>query len=329
MAVRRMIVFITLALTSCSSVGWQLLNVESSPPLLADGMAIYNTTDSYAILFGGVTSTNQLSDQTWKWDGKRWLQMSPDEHPGARSKQAMAYDPARNTVVLFGGWDGKAVFNDTWEWDGAEWKNIKPEHQPTARCCHAMAYDENLDKVILYGGWDNTKSIFYNDVWTWDGVDWEEMDSTGLPLMSGHTMAEFPEQDEVVSISSTRSVNTWVFRQGKWMDLGINPIPTRSEGRSAYDASNQWIVYFGGIKDGEFQNDTWIFDGTNWHLLSLTSSPSGRFGHVMFYDPTREAVILFGGIDSSTYYNDTWALRLPRNIPTLSAPPTSTQVFVP
>lgn len=322
------LIVLALGLSSCQFVGWQLLQVKSSPPLLADGRAVYNASAGNAILFGGVTSDNQLSDQTWEWDGQVWLQIFPDEHPEARSKHAMAYDPARNKILLFGGWDGKSVFDDTWEWDGRDWKNMKPKHQPTARCCHAMAYDANLKKIVMYGGWDSVTGDFYNDVWLWDGSDWERMDSTGLPLMSGHSMEEFPEQNEIISISSTRSVNTWVLDDGEWMDLGINPTPTRSEGRSAYDISKKLIVYFGGIKDGELQNDTWVFDGKNWQLLKLNPAPSARFGHVMFYDPTRKAVILFGGIGSTTYYNDTWALSLPTDISAISLP-TPTQISNP
>lgn len=321
---KALLVILTLALSACQSVGqsvgWQLLQVGTSPPPLADGRAVYDPTTGSAILFGGITSDNRLSDQTWEWKENSWLQILPDSQPKARAKQAMAYDPARKKIVLFGGWDGKSVFDDTWEWNGKDWKQIKPKHKPAARCCHAMAYDSHSKKVILYGGWDSAQGVFYNDVWSWDGKDWKEMDSRGLPLMSGHTMEWFPEQNEIVSVSSTRSVNTWVFNEEQWTDLGINPNPTRSEGRSAYDSSKNLIVYFGGIKDGQFQNDTWVFDGENWQLLKLNSAPSARFGHVMFYDPTRKAVILFGGIQSNTLYNDTWALGLPDDISTLILP---------
>lgn len=314
------LVILAFALSACQSVGWQLLQVESSPPSLADGRAVYDTATDSALLFGGVTSDNKLSDQTWEWNGETWSQIFPDRHPKARSKQAMAYDPVRKKIVLFGGWDGKSVFNDTWEWNGKNWKQIKPKHQPAARCCHAMAYAGDLKKIILYGGWDSAKGVFYNDVWAWDGKDWKEMDSTGLPQMSGHAMQELPARNEIVSISSTRYVNSWIFSEEQWTDLGINPNPTRSEGRSAYDSLNDLVVYFGGIKDGELQNDTWAFDGQNWYLLNLRPAPSGRFGHVMFYDPTRKAVILFGGLDSTKYYNDTWSLSLPNDISTLILP---------
>jgi len=318
----------TLVLSSCKSAGWRVLQPQSSPPPMADGRAVYDMSTESAILFGGVTGDNTLSDQTWEWDGQKWYKVFPVDHPGARAKQAMAYDQARNKIVLFGGWDGKSVFNDTWEWDGKNWKNIKPNHRPTARCCHAMAYDVNSERIVMYGGWDSATGDFYDDVWLWDGVDWEEMDSTGLPLMSGHSMSEFPNANQIISVSATKYVNTWALTEGQWADLGVNPVPTRSEGRVAFDPFNQVLIYFGGIKDGEYLNDTWVFDGENWYLLKLDSAPLGRFGHVMFYDPTQKAVILFGGINSTTYYNDTWAFSLPNDIHSISLP-TPTQIPTP
>jgi len=295
---------------------------------MADGRAVYDMFAGNAVLFGGVLEDNTLSDQTWEWDGQKWLQIFPDNHPSARSKQAMAYDQARNKIVLFGGWDGNSVFSDTWEWNGEDWRNLKPDHHPSARCCHAMAYDPNFGKVVMYGGWDSVTGAFYNDVWLWDGVDWEEMDATGLPLMSGHSMSESPKENQVVSVSAAIYVNTWVLSDGQWTDLGINPMPTRSEGRVALDTFNNVLVYFGGIKDGEYLNDTWSFDGQSWYLLNMDSMPTGRFGHVMFYDPKLKSVILFGGINSTTYYNDTWALSLPKNIDSISLP-TPSQIPTP
>jgi hypothetical protein len=37
----------------------------------------------------------------------------------------MAYDAARGRLVLYGGDDGRRLFDDTWEWDGKQWMKIK------------------------------------------------------------------------------------------------------------------------------------------------------------------------------------------------------------
>lgn len=61
-----------------------------------------------------------LSD-TWEWDGTNWEQKAPAAAPSARQRHALAYDSARQRVVLFGGMERKSNgtyvdLNDTWEW---------------------------------------------------------------------------------------------------------------------------------------------------------------------------------------------------------------------
>src|SRR5262249_5561932 len=51
---------------------------------------------------------------TWVWDGANWTQEFPANNPPGRTLPAMAYDQARNQVVLFGGFTGSVFANDTW-----------------------------------------------------------------------------------------------------------------------------------------------------------------------------------------------------------------------
>ena len=74
------------------------------------------------LLFGGQSLNNSgfemfLGD-TWAWDGARWRQRQ-DFGPDPRMSHALAWDAARNRIVLFGGWfrsnAGERLFGDTWE----------------------------------------------------------------------------------------------------------------------------------------------------------------------------------------------------------------------
>src|SRR5687767_6671464 len=86
-----------------------------------------------------------------------------------RSDAAMAYDAARQRVVLFGGIDVTAL-GDTWEWDGVSWSQRNPVVNPTPRSLHAMAYDAARRRVVLFGGQDSSGLL--GDTWEWDGVNW-------------------------------------------------------------------------------------------------------------------------------------------------------------
>src|SRR5437016_5781958 len=78
---------------------------------------------SRVVLFGGLNlgppgsfnEFNVLGD-TWFWDGNDWTQATTSAAPPARYGASMAYDPGRQTTVLFGGEDSLGrFFSDTWE----------------------------------------------------------------------------------------------------------------------------------------------------------------------------------------------------------------------
>lgn len=314
---------IVLLSTSCnsSSSGWHQLAIQNRPRAVTASAVAYNSQTQKALLFGGVNSVLENSawklqwyDETWEWDGEDWEQLSPVHVPPARGKHVMAYDAGRDRIVLFGGSADKSLFNDTWEWDGTDWQLIKPKHSPPARCCHAISYDSARKQIVLYGGWDPTHNNFFNDIWLWDGKDWKNILSKA-PLMSGHFLVDFPAKNEVISVQ-TSNAGTWEWDGKKFVDLGIESPPSRSEVRAVYDPKNERLLLFGGMRDKKFLDDTWAFDGNSWFQLHLPVSPLPRFGQVMFYDQKRNSVILFGGQQEKDpyYMNDTWELLLPEDL---------------
>ncbi|MEZ4365050.1 MAG: hypothetical protein R2939_02040 [Kofleriaceae bacterium] len=81
-----------------------------------------------AILFGGYDG-GALRDDTWRWDGTTWTEVSAATAPSGRGRHAMAYDPVRDRVVLFGGdpiygSPNIGALADTWLWDGAAWTEV-------------------------------------------------------------------------------------------------------------------------------------------------------------------------------------------------------------
>ncbi|MBK5297582.1 MAG: hypothetical protein JJE40_10525 [Vicinamibacteria bacterium] len=64
------------------------------------------------VLFGG---------DTCLWDGTTWTRVTTSRALAVRQIHAMAYDPARQRVVLHGGSVDQVNAADTWEWDGSGW----------------------------------------------------------------------------------------------------------------------------------------------------------------------------------------------------------------
>jgi len=76
----------------------------------------------------------------------------------------MAYDVARQRVLLFGGTGLNGLVSDTWEWDGSKWTQRSPITSPSVVSRHAMAYDLARKRVVLFGGLDlNARSVA--DTW--------------------------------------------------------------------------------------------------------------------------------------------------------------------
>jgi len=75
------------------------------------------------LLFDG--GALQGTASTWIWQNVQWSRVSTGGPP-LRNGHALAYDAARNRVVLFGGFRPGQDFSDTWEWNGTAWSQITP-----------------------------------------------------------------------------------------------------------------------------------------------------------------------------------------------------------
>jgi hypothetical protein len=64
---------------------------------------------------------SQPYDGTWTGDGTTWTHHVPPPELQRRVGAALAADPVRRTVVLFGGRSSQPLTADTWTWDGSTW----------------------------------------------------------------------------------------------------------------------------------------------------------------------------------------------------------------
>ncbi|MFN7971656.1 MAG: kelch repeat-containing protein, partial [Acidobacteriota bacterium] len=150
----------------------------ASPPAL--GWRIYHSMGFDArrgrvMLFGGDAQGSTTNSDTWEYDGTSWSPAAPPP-PGLAPRQlaAMAYDTARQRMVMFGGSEsGGGLGDDTWEHDGAGWTQ-----GPTApaamggRVGTQMDYDPTLARCVLYGGIGTVPNERHT--WLYDGSSWDQ-----------------------------------------------------------------------------------------------------------------------------------------------------------
>lgn len=267
------------------------------------------------VLFGGgVAGSNAAFGDTWRFDDHRWVPVVPPTSPLARSFSAMAYDPSRGRVVLFGGRAEGQDLADTWEWDGSTWHEVTPVGpSPSARAEHAMVFHEG--RVLLFGGLTVVPPFLdfvrHDDLWAWDGTRWTELSPAGPgpSARNGAAMAFDPRSKRVLlfgGASSQPEDDLWSFDGTAWTleDDGGGP-PARFMPLMAYHAGADAIVVHGGAQPTV--DDTWVWNGNAWQEVTSTARPPARRAAAMAYDPGDDRLVLFGGSTVGDDLADTWA----------------------
>lgn len=116
---------------------------------------------------------------TWEWDGSTWTQVA-DAGPSPRYDVAMAYDAAREVVVLHGGWgdcggEGFGCCDDTWEWNGVAWRPINGLG-PGPRRGGTLSFDPQTQTLLLFGGENCAVGGTSRLLWRFDGQSWSRVD---------------------------------------------------------------------------------------------------------------------------------------------------------
>lgn len=253
---------------------------------------------------------------------RQWVQRTTTGTPTNRSGHAMAYDPIRGRVVLFGGRTGSTDLGDTWEYDTVTttWTN-RMVTGPSARQFPAMAWDPTRNAIVLFGG--QSSSTKQQDTWTWNGTAWTQVTTAARPpVRYFHSMVWDPDRMRIVIFggegSNTTLSDTWELDATNWVQRTTTNAPQRAVHMAAYDTTRHVMVFFGGFLSGS-QLGTWELGASGaWVSPTVTGAPTSRHGAIIGYDPVQQRVILVGGIGGGgelagffTYDGATWTSLTP------------------
>jgi hypothetical protein len=145
---------------------------------------------------------------------------------------------------------------------------------PGPRNGSAMVYDPEDHGVLLFGG------------------------ATVTPTADGHN-------------PSVTLGDTWLWSDHSWRLLSGDGPPARSDATVGYDSVRHVVVLFGGsgpggIGQGQYFQDTWTWDGQQWHQESPAHSPNPRARAAMAFDERHGVTVMFGGEGETTTYDATW-----------------------
>jgi N-acetylneuraminic acid mutarotase len=283
----------------------------------------------------------ELND-LWAYDGEQWTWMSGSSLgsklgvygtmgvaaaanlPGGRENSVAALDAAGN-FWLFGGYGYPASgaagrLNDLWKWDGSQWtwvsgsnaidiagvygtKGVPAASNVPGGRLAAKGWIDAQGNFWLFGGYGHDSAGTANaldDLWKFDGTHW-------------------------TWIAGSNTVNAAASYGTKGVAAPTNTPGARMDMATALDgAGNFWV--FGGA--GNYTNDLWKWDGTNWTWVSGTTTigaggvygtqgvpsasnvPGGREGAGIWIDPSGNLWI-WGGQGVGTVpglgiLNDLW-----------------------
>ena len=298
--------------------------VFANEPSKRSGFALsyagtFNGTGRTALYggFGSVAGAATVFDETWIYDGVSWQQLAPVGTPPALDGVAMAFDPNRNRVVLFGGTDFDFNFYDqTWELDLSAtpptWTQVIAPG-PEARAQHEMVFNAASGRVLLVGGTNGNQTL--TDSWEFNGTSWVQVASQRPEISGpgGNTAIGFfqPTTGTGRAIQLTAAPSaTYRLSGGSWVLDGTPILPALRDSALASDPANGRTLMFGGSNAlNSAIGELWSFNGTQWSNLSVGLSgprPARRESAALAVGGTPARAVLFGGFNETGPLNDTW-----------------------
>lgn len=231
--------------------------------------------------------------------------------PEPRRGAALAFEPRRRHLVLFGGrrQDGTALA-DTWEWDGIGWQRVPASSAPAARAGHVMALDARRGNLLLFGGAGGAESgpQLYGDTWEYLGADagWRQVTDSGPRARHQAAMAAAPLGAGLilhggVDAAGNTLGDTWLWDGQAWTEppLASDPCPAvppltatlprcRSQAALIPAVAPTGALLIGGRlgpagapQSAETDTAVWQWDGARWTPASVYRPPTvlGRYGH--------------------------------------------------
>jgi hypothetical protein len=172
----------------------------SGPRSRAFPALAYDPTVGAVLMVGGFIPGN-YSAYTWSYSAGNWTQAIPGG-PGAppgRQLASLAYDPALQALVLFGGRGTNpnasgpgTVFGDTWVCSMTngtlQWSAMTSHPSPSPRSGASMVFDGLDSEIVLFGGVASSGTIL-TDTWLYGAAGWSQLSAVAPPVGSGSTMA--------------------------------------------------------------------------------------------------------------------------------------------
>ena len=224
---------------------WSHLATSTAPSPREDAVATYDGALGDVLLFSGEQSNLGYTNDTWTFHAGQWTNITGDittASPPPRESGTMAYDPADQETVLFGGKPTEtSTFADTWTFANDAWTNRTGSLStaPSPREASTMVWDAADGYLLLFGGLHYPNVL--NDTWSFLNNSWTHL----APAVSPSTrfaasLAYYPDQgfgyvvlfggqSEATITEGNSSANgyndTWSYKSPLAASVSVSPSP--------------------------------------------------------------------------------------------------------
>lgn len=290
---------------------------------------VHDSTRGRIVLFGGRQATGGLDNEfrlltdTWVYDNGNWSEVVTPNAPTPRQHGAMAFDPVRNRVVLFGGTvfkaDGITLENnfETWEFDGTTW--VLGSHNKPELLRPMLAWDRQRSQMILVGSDTAFKPKMYRlDA---QAAQWQEVTPEKMPdCVSDASMVYQDHNGTIMTVGGVCSISTsfsdqvWEWNGTTWTEIKTTiPLTRGTAFALGYDPLRATTVLYGGFVAFESvpRSTTALYRQNNWSFPPLDTRPTPRSLFSFSHDPASQTVWLVGGLGeyNNNYLTDIWGYR--------------------
>ncbi|HSA32937.1 MAG TPA: kelch repeat-containing protein, partial [bacterium] len=317
--------------------GWENATDEYEPannPSARSATAMaYDPENDTVILFGGCYYDMDIdcNNDTWELNPNtlRWTRLYPTAPAmGIRGWHGMSYDPVREKILLYGGYDDDSgtYYSSLYQYDRRlnTWVSVTTNGAtPITSGAFGIAYDTIRDRTLIWGGVDISGNST-NKVYEFDGPNsrWTEL-TTRVPTAnawSSDRMIFNANRGRYLLYMGNTSGNdsVWEFdpNERRWTQMTVNSGPT-----------NKYISSYGMVHEPTGSYRTMVWGGSSskkmyywtpgagdtgtWtDVAQIGTLPTAYYEVAMAYDSGHNWALLFGGRVGGTYYNGTFIYRV-------------------
>jgi len=222
----------------------------------------------------------------------------------------LVYDEGRDRFVA-------VVGRRTLEWDGASWQARSTAQAPPLRLGYRLAYDNVRHRTVYFGGHRQTHGFgsgaaHDEDVWEFDGIDWERISPPPGPRgRFDHAMAFDEGRGRVVVWGGVDDLvalgDSWEWDGTRWRAIPGGPsallAPAMAWFRGPGSPGPQGHLVAVGRRAGTTTTETWTYGPGGWRQQSPSVQPangtmaSDRAGRRVLLRATGRPLLAWTGTD--------------------------------